>query len=45
MSETSMRMSFPTDDGSSCWYKDGSTLIALACNPALCANAETPTYG
>ena len=45
ISETSMRISFPTEEGSSCWYKDGSTLMAEACSPALCAKADTPVYG
>ena len=38
-------MSLPTCAGSMCWYSIGSTLIALACSPALCANADRPTYG
>jgi hypothetical protein len=38
-------MSFPTLVGSVCWYRSGSTLIALACNPALWAKALAPTYG
>ncbi len=40
-----MRMSLPTAVGSMCWYRSGSTLMALACRPALCANALAPTYG
>ena len=28
-----------------CLYSIGSTLTALACSPALCAKADTPTYG
>ena len=38
-------MSLPTVSGSTCWYSIGSTRIALACSPALCANADSPTYG
>src|SRR2546428_686692 len=45
MSDTSIRMSLPTSAGSTCWYSIGSTLTAEACSPALCANAENPTYG
>ena len=40
-----MRMSLPTRVGSMCWYRFASTLIADACRPALCANADAPTYG
>ncbi len=45
MSETSIRMVLPTCSGSMCWYRSGSTLMAEACSPALCAKAEMPTYG
>src|SRR5699024_1426578 len=45
MSEMIMRMSLPSRRGSVCWYRSGSTRIALACRPALCAKALSPTYG
>ena len=45
MSEMIIRMSLPTSCGSVCWYRSGSTLIALACRPALWAKALVPTYG
>ena len=38
-------MSLPTTAGSRWLYSSGLTLIALACRPALCANAEAPTKG
>ena len=37
-------MSLPTAAGSMWLYSSGSTLIALACRPALWANAAAPTY-
>ena len=40
-----MRWSLPTSFGSRWLYSWGETLIADACNPALCANADGPTYG
>src|SRR3569833_3214226 len=43
--ELSKRLSLPPSDGSMCWYSIGATLTAEACSPALCANAEVPTYG
>ena len=43
ISVTSTRMSLPTTVGSMWLYNNGSTLIALACRPALWAKADDPT--
>ena len=45
ISLTTNRVPFPTTTGSTCSYASFARLIAETCNPALCANAEEPTYG
>ena len=45
ISLTTKRVPFPTTTGSMCSYASFARLIAETCKPALCANAEEPTYG
>ena len=45
ISETTKRVPLPTATGSMCSYASARRARALACSPALWANAEAPTYG
>ncbi len=44
-SDITKRVPLPTESGTMCSYASGRLMIALTCRPALCANAEVPTYG